>query len=94
MMKYRFDVVIYFWYLFLVLFQQSIIGMNFITYALSQREAQRPAPRPNAGHNPTGLTPNIKIKTALTPVGVDAIVVPGFIMLFAVVTPLAELTAL
>ena len=23
-------------------------------------------------HNPTGLTPNIKIKTVLTPVGVDA----------------------
>jgi len=33
-------------------------------------------------HNPTGLTPNIKIKTALTPVGVAAGVMPAFPFLF------------
>lgn len=30
----------------------------------------------NEEHNPQGLTPNNKIKTALTPVGVDAFVQP------------------
>ena len=34
----------------------------------------------NEMHNPTGLTPNLKIKTALTPVGVDAGVI--FLVVF------------
>jgi len=31
----------------------------------------------NEEHNPQGLTPNINLKTALTPVGVDAVVTQG-----------------
>ena len=35
----------------------------------------------NEEHNPTGLTPKIKIKPALTPVGVDAFVVGSFLII-------------
>ena len=34
-------------------------------------------------HQPTGLTPNLKIKTALTPVGVDAGVRAVFLFFFS-----------